>query len=92
MRITKDHLSSINDLLKEAGVPVKEGQLEGLADMINRALEYSDEVNRQREAEMGPEAWAKMQAEMQQAGERISQDFIAKLQKILDSMEAPDKL
>jgi hypothetical protein len=92
MQINPDNLAMIQNLLKDAGVPVREGQLDELVTMLNQAMAYGEEINRQREAELGPEAWAKLKTEMDEGLAKITREFTEKLERISDSMEPPDKL
>ncbi len=92
MSIDAKDLLSVKEALQEAGLPLKEGQFETIVTALNRLLELSDEMNKQREAEMGPEAYARMMATINQATARIGKDFTEKLQKLLDSAERNDKL
>ena len=92
MPINPKDLLSVKEVLQEAGIPLKEGQFETLVTALNKLLEFSDEMNRQREAEMGPEAYARMMASINEVTARIGKEFTDKLQKLLDSAERGDKL
>jgi hypothetical protein len=92
MQIKPEDLLPIQDLLKQSGIPVQEGQVEKIVETVNRLLQYNDDLEKQSEAEMGPEEWAKVKAEKDEAIARISRDFTVKLQNILDNMEPTDKL
>jgi hypothetical protein len=92
MQINPENLAMIQNLLKDAGVPVKEGQIDELVTMLNQAMAYGEEINRQREAELGPEAWAKLKMEMDEGLAKVTREFTEKLERISDSMAPPDKL
>nr|WP_217344393.1 hypothetical protein [Noviherbaspirillum sp. L7-7A]MBV0878537.1 hypothetical protein [Noviherbaspirillum sp. L7-7A] len=92
MQIDPKDVLPIKDLLRESGVPIADGQVEKIVDLLNKLLKYNDEIEKQTEAELGPEEWAKVKAEREQAIAKISNDFTEKLQKILGSMEPTDKL
>lgn len=92
MQINPEDLLPIKNLLKESGVPLPDGQLENIVATLNRLLQYNDDLEKESEAEMGPEKWAKVKAEKAEVITRISNDFSEKLQKILGSMEPTDKL
>ena len=61
-------------------------------DMVNQLLQYSDNLEKETEAKLGPEAWARLKAEKEEATARFNKELAEKLQKILDSVEADDKL
>lgn len=92
MQINPEDLLPIKEALKESGIPIAEDQVEKIAGVLNKLMQYGDEIEKQTEAELGPEAWAKMKAERDEAIARISNDLTEKLQKILGSMEPTDKL
>ncbi|WP_194712064.1 hypothetical protein [Noviherbaspirillum soli] len=92
MQIDPKDVLPIKEMLKESGIPIAEGQVEKIVDVLNRLLQYSDELEKQSEAELGPEAWAKVKAEREEAVAKFSNDFTEKLQKILGSVEPTDKL
>lgn len=92
MQITPENLLPIKEALKESGIPIAEDHVEKIAGVLNKLLQYSDEIEKQTEAELGPEAWAKMKTERDEAVARISNDLTEKLQKILGSMGPTDKL
>ena len=92
MQINPEDLLPIKDLLKQSGVPIQDGQVEKIVGVLNNLLQYNDDLEKQSEAELGPEKWAKVKAEREQAIARFSSDFTEKLQKILGSMEPTDKL
>lgn len=92
MQINPEDLLPIKEMLKESGVPIADGQVEKIVGVLNKLLQYSDELEKQSEAELGPEQWAKVKAEKEEAIARFSNDFTEKLQKILGNMEPTDKL
>lgn len=92
MQIKPEDLLPIKDMLKESGIPIAEGQVEKIVGVLNKLLQYSDEIEKKSEAELGPEQWAKVKAEQEEAIARFSNDFTEKLQKILGNMEPTDKL
>jgi Asp-tRNA(Asn)/Glu-tRNA(Gln) amidotransferase C subunit len=92
MQINPKDLLPIKELLKESGLPIAEGQVEKIVDTLNKLLQYNDELEKQSEAELGPEKWAKVKAEREETIAKFSNDFAVKLQKILGSMEPTDKL
>ena len=92
MPITPEDLTPIKDLLKEAGIQLQDGQFEKIVATLNKVLLQSEEINRQTEAEMGPEAWAKMKAQIDESLAMAGKDFTNKLQQLLDSTEPTDKL
>ncbi|HEX8887170.1 MAG TPA: hypothetical protein VF797_22010 [Noviherbaspirillum sp.] len=92
MQINPEDLLPIKDLLKQSGVPIADGQVEKIVGVLNKLLQYNDELEKKTEAELGPEEWARVKAEREQAIAKISGDFTEKLQKILGSMEPTDKL
>ena len=92
MQINPEDLLPIKDLLKQSGVPIQDGQVEKIVGVLNNLLQYNDDLEKQSEAELGPEKWAKVKAEREEAIARFSSDFAEKLQKILGSMEPTDKL
>ena len=92
MQINPEDLLPIKDLLKQSGVPIQDGQIEKIVGVLNNLLQYNDDLEKQSEAELGPEKWARVKAEREEAIARFSSDFTEKLQKILGSMEPTDKL
>lgn len=92
MQIDPKDMLPIKEMLKESGLPIADGQVEKIVDALNKLLQYSDELEKQSEAALGPEQWAKVKAEREEAVARFSNDFTEKLQKILDSVEPTDKL
>jgi hypothetical protein len=92
MQIKLEDLLPIQAMLKESGMPLREGQVEKIVDTVNRLLKYNDDLEKQSEAEMGTEMWTKVKAEREEAIGRISRDFTVKLQNILDNMDPTDKL
>jgi hypothetical protein len=92
MQIDPKDVLPIKEMLKESGLPIADGQVEKIVDALNKLLQYSDELEKQSEALLGPEQWAKVKAEREEAVARFSNDFTEKLQKILDSVEPTDKL
>ena len=92
MQIDPKDVLPIKEMLKESGLPVAEGQVEKIVDVLNQLLQYSDDLEKQSEAALGAEQWAKVKAEREEAVARFSNDFTEKLQKILGSVEPTDKL
>jgi hypothetical protein len=92
MQIKPEDLLPIQDILKESGISLKEGQVEKIVDTVNRLLQFNDDLEKQSEAEMGPEAWAKVKAEREASIARIGKDLTARLENILGNMEPTDKL
>jgi hypothetical protein len=92
MQIKPEDLLPIKELLKESGVPIQEGQVEKIVGALNSLLQHNDDLEKRTEAELGPEKWAKVKAEREEAIARFSSDFTEKLQKILGSMAPNDKL
>ena len=92
MQIDPKDVLPIKELLKDSGIPVAEGQVEKIVDMVNQLLQYSDDLEKETEARLGPQAWAQLKAEKEEATARFNKELAEKLQKILDSVEADDKL
>lgn len=92
MQIDPKDVLPIKELLKDSGIPIAEGQVEKIVDMVNQLLQYSDDLEKETEAKLGPEAWARLKAEKEEATARFNKELAEKLQKILDSVEADDKL
>ncbi|MFS0754355.1 hypothetical protein ABC383_06610 [Noviherbaspirillum sp. 1P10PC] len=92
MQIDPKDVLPIKEVLKESGLTIADGQVEKIVDALNKLLQYSDDLEKQSEAELGPEEWAKVKAEREETVARFSNDFTEKLQKILGSMEPTDKL
>jgi hypothetical protein len=92
MQIDPKDLLPIKDFLKQAGIPFQEGQVEKVVEVVNRLLQHNDEIEKQTEAELGPEKWAKFKAEREDAITQIGKNFSENLQKILDSSGSTDKL
>ncbi len=92
MQIDPNDVLPIKDLLKQAGLPIAEGQVETIVDALNKLLQYNDEIEKQNQTALGPEKWAKLKAEREETIARFSNDFSENLQKILGSMEPSDKL
>lgn len=92
MQINPEDLLPIKELLKDSGIPIAEDQVEKIAGVLNKLLQYNDELEKKTEAELGPQEWARVKAEREEAIARFSSDFSEKLQKILGSMGPTDKL